>query len=180
MSLPPSDHLLRTLAAVAPSSRVLDLGCGRGRHAAPLAALGFDLYACTSDPAEVTATRAEVAAALGTEEAEKRVSLARSSALGYPDDFFDWVVAYGAYDEAENMAVLVDMLAETYRVLKPGGWVFVAMRERAIGADGTPEALTRLFAQVQFALAEAPVEEQENGERLLRGIFRKVDATTPV
>jgi SAM-dependent methyltransferase len=180
MSLPPSDHLLRTLAAVDPSSRVLDLGCGRGRHTASLVALGFDLYACASDPAEVTATRAAVEAALGKEDAERRISVARVAALGYPDDFFDWVVAYGAYDEAENMAVFMDMLAETYRVLKPGGWVFVALHEQAIGAEATPEALTRLFAQVQFALAEVPAEELEGGERLLRGIFRKVDATTPV
>ncbi|NNF59003.1 MAG: class I SAM-dependent methyltransferase, partial [Rhodothermaceae bacterium] len=151
MSLPPSDHLLRTLAAVAPSSRVLDLGCGRGRHTAPLASLGFDLYACTSESTDAAATRAAVEAELGKEKAEQRVSMARSAALGYPDDFFDWVVAYGAYDEAANMAMLVDMLSETYRVLKPGGWVFVAMRERAIGADATPEALTRLFVQVQFA-----------------------------
>ena len=178
MSLPPSDHLLRTLAAVDPSSRVLDLSCGRGRHTAPLAALGFDLYACTSEPADVDATRAAVEATLGKKDAEQRIGVARSAALGYPDDFFDWVVAFGAYDEAENMAVLVDMLAETYRVLKPGGWVFVAMHERAIGADAAPEALTRLFAQVQFALAEAPVEALEGEERVLRGIFRKVDATT--
>lgn len=180
MSLPPSDHLLRTFAAVPVSDRVLDLGCGQGRHTVPLAALGFDLYACASEATDVAATRAALAPTWDTEEAERRITRARPAALGYPDDFFDWIVAYGAYDEAAHMADLVDMLAETYRVLKPGGWVVIAMRERAIGADATPSALTCLLEQVRFALAEAPVEEDEDGERLLRGIYRKVDATTPV
>ncbi|HLT47550.1 MAG TPA: class I SAM-dependent methyltransferase [Rubricoccaceae bacterium] len=177
--LPPSDALLRTLAAVPPSSRVLDLGCGTGRHTDALVRLGFDVYACASAPEDVEAARARVRGVLG-DESDVRVTAARPAALGYPDDFFDWVIAYGAYDGAGDAAALSEMLAETRRVLQPGGWVWAAVHERAVGAGAAPEALTGLFEAAGFALAEQPQEEAEGGERLLRGIYRKVDETTPL
>ena len=175
----PSAHLLRTLAAVPVRSRVLDLGCARGHHAEALARLGFDLYACADDEAAVRATRGRVADVLDDEEAKRRVTVARPGALGYADDFFDWVVAHATYDEAGSAAELKDMLGETRRVLKNGGWVFVAFRRALAGPDLTPETLTKLFAEAGLALAEDPAEDND-GEPVLRAIFRKVDATTPV
>jgi len=168
----PSDHLLRTLAAERPTARVLELGCGRGRHALPLALLGFDLWACDADPEAVAATRDALATTLG-EAAAHRVTRARPAALGYPDDHFDWVVAYGAYDSAPDAAALFDALAETRRVLKPGGWVFAAFRQRTAGPDLTPDTLAKLFSEAHLALAEAPAVE-DHGEPVVRGIFRKV------
>jgi SAM-dependent methyltransferase len=160
-------------------SRVLDLDCGPGHHAEALTRLGFDLYACAADSASVAATRARVADALDYEEAERRVTVARPGALGYADEFFDWVVAHSTYDEAESAADLKDMLAETRRVLKNGGWVFVAFRRALAGPDLTPETLVKLFAEAGLALAEDPAED-DDGEPVLRAIFRKVDATTPL
>jgi hypothetical protein len=113
------------------------------------------------------------------DEAKQRVTVARPGALGYADEFFDWVVAHGTYDEADSAAELKDMLAETRRVLKNGGWVFVAFRHSLAGPDLTPETLTKLFAEAGLALAEDPVED-DDGEPVLRAIFRKVDAGTPV
>lgn len=176
---PPSAHLLRTMAAVPVRSRVLDLGCGTGRHTEPLARLGFDLFAC--DPAEdaVAATRARIAEVVGAEDAAHRVTPARSGALGYADAFFDWVVAHSTYDAAESAAELKDMLAETRRVLKNGGWVFVAFRRALAGPDLSPETLTKLFAEAGLALAEDPAED-DDGEPVLRAIFRKVEAGVSV
>lgn len=176
--MPPSAHLLRTLAAVPPAARVLDLGCGRGRHAEPMARLGFDLWACDPDEDAVAEARRRLAEVMGEEEAERRATLAHARALGYADDTFDWVVAYGAYDGAEDAAELAEMLAETKRVLRPGGWVFAAFGREAAGPALTPETLAKVFAEAGFALAEAPAEEE--GESVIRGIFRKVTAETPV
>ena len=175
---PPSDHLLRILAREATAGCVLDLGCADGRHTEPLARLGFDLYAC--DAVDVEAARKRLAEVWGEEEATRRITPAKPAALGYPDEFFDWVVAHGAYDEATNAVDLTDALEETRRVLKTGGWIYVAMRRRTVGEEATSEALTRLFDEAGFVPAEPAEEAAENGERLLRGIFRKVDAGTPL
>lgn len=43
-----------------------------------------------------------------------------------------------------------------------------------------PGALTRLFNHAEFAPAGSAEEAEENGERLLRGIFRKVHAERPL
>lgn len=173
----PSHHVLRTLAAVPVQNRVLDLGCGTGRHAEPFARLGFDCYACDPDEAALVEARARVAEVLGEDEAARRVTPARAAALGYPDDFFDWIVAYGTYDTAASAAELKEMLAETRRVLKPGGWVIAAFRRERSGPDLTPETLTKLFAEAGLALAEDPVDD-DDGEPVVRGIYRKVVAGT--
>lgn len=176
---PPSDHVLRTMAAVPVRSRVLDLGCGAGRHTEPLARLGFDVWACDDGDAAIAATRTRLLDLVGEAEALRRVTPARAAALGYPDDHFDWIVAHGVYDRAESAAEVKDMLGETRRVLKNGGWVVVAFRRALAGPDLTPETLTKLFAEAGLALAENPVEDDQ-GEPVLRAIFRKVDATTPL
>ncbi len=175
---PPSEHLLRTMAAVPVQSRVLDLGCGAGRHTDPLARLGFDLWACDQENHAVAVARARLAPLLGEEDAARRITRARPAALGYPDEHFDWVVAHGTYDRADSAAEMKEMLAETRRVMKNGGWVVVALRRGLAGPDLTPETLTKLFAEAGLALAEDPAEDTE-AEPVLRAIFRKIDATTP-
>ena len=142
---PPSAHLLRTLAAVVPGSRVVDAACGAGRHLGPLALLGFDVWAATAgDPAPA---RRQLAAALGP-DAEPRVTHAAPDALGYPDAWADWVVLA---DVARD--TLAGALAEAGRVLRPGGWVWV---EVAAGEEG---ALSGAARAAGLALAEPPAAE---------------------
>lgn len=180
----PSNHLLKTFAAVALSNRVLDLGCGRRCHAGPLALLGFDLHACAVDPDTVAAVRAVLAGIVEPDEAQRRVvRVPRLGALGYPDAFFDWIVAYDVYGADPAEAALPDALAETRRVLASGGWIYVAVPVR----DGdeqdegfTRESLQQTMQQAGFALAEEPKTRETEGRRLLEGIYRRVDAGTPV
>ena len=170
----PSDHVLRTLAIIPPGSRVLDLGCGSGRHARAFAQLGFDVWACDADVENVAATREALDDLV--DDAETRVTQARPDALGYPDDHFDWVVAYGPYDGAETAGALFDRIAETKRVLKMGAWVIAALSlDVASQEDLNPEALAKAMAEAGLALAEDPALEHD-AERgpVVRGIFRKV------
>lgn len=177
MSLPPSDHLLRVFGREATTNRILDLECGDGRHTEALARLGFDLYACDSN--DVEPARDRVLEIWGTEEPKRRITPAKPTALGYPDDFFDWVVAHGAYDDVADAAELMDALEETRRVLKTGGWIYVAMHEQTVGEEATPQALDRLLNHSDFAPAGVTEEALENGQRVLRGIFRKVEVGLP-
>lgn len=159
----PSDHLLRTFAAVPLPERVLDAGCGTGRHLAALALLGFDAIGVDRDPAALGAARA---AAPGTTLVE-----ADAAVLPFPDDHAGWVVAWrllAGLGAPEAPA----LLAELRRVLRPGGWAVVAVETEA-----APAALTATMEAAGWALAEAPAEEVEpDGVRVVRGIYRRVEA----
>lgn len=140
----PSDHLLRTMAAVPPGARVVDAACATGRHLVPLAQLGFDAWGSASDPGDVDAARHRLAATLGPEEAARRVTPAAPDALGYPDAWADWMVLAGTDG-------LGGALAEAARVLKPGAWVWVETSD----ADGLEETA----GAAGLVVAEAPAEE---------------------
>jgi SAM-dependent methyltransferase len=107
-------------------TRVLDLGCAGGRNTVLLAERGFDVWAVDASTAMVERTRARVAAVLGPDQARSRVQHARMDDLSaFADGSFDLVVALGVYHSAESMAEWERSIAETARVLKPGGRVLV-------------------------------------------------------
>lgn len=161
----PSDALLRTLAAVSPASRVLDLACREGHHAIPLASLGFDIWACDPSPECVASVRRQLDAVLDAGEGERRVAVSSPDALGYPDAYVDWVVASGL---AGSEAEIVSALVEARRVLKPGGWLWIELAD-----VDSPEALTELAEAAGLAVAEPPARA---GEReTVFGTYRRVD-----
>lgn len=110
------------------STGVLDLGCAAGRNTVLLAREGFDVWAVDSSPAMVERTRQRLAGTLGPAEAERRVRVGRMEELGeFPDGRFDLVVGLGVYHQATGRASRERALAETSRVLAPGGLVLVAV-----------------------------------------------------
>lgn len=163
-----SDALLRQLAAVPPGARVVDVACAEGHHTGPIAALGFDVWACDPDAANVAAVRRQLDVALGEGEGKRRVARAAPDALGYPDAFADWLVASALDGTAPE---LVEAFREARRVLKPGGWLWV---ELATAQAASPEALRALALVANLAEAEAPVRDDARGT--VRGLFRRVDA----
>lgn len=125
-----ADHRLSALlptyedpAAVA----VLDLGCAGGRNTALLAEAGFDVYALDAAAAMVARTRERLAAFLGEAEARRRVVEGAMTALqGLPRQQFRLVVALGIYHQATSEGEGERALAETARVVAPGGRVLVS------------------------------------------------------
>ena len=180
----PSDHLLKIFAAVPVVDRVLDLGGGHQCHAGPLALLGFDLHVCAVSPDTVAVLREVLTGITGADEAQQRIAqVPRLDALGYPDAFFDWIVAYNVYGTDSAAPTLPDVLAETRRVLKSGGWIYVAVpvqEEEEDKVGFTPETLDQTMQRADFALAEAPAIRETGDRLLLEGIYRRVDAGTSV
>ena len=98
------------------AKRVLDLGCGIGRHALMFARLGFEVTAFDGAPAGLTAVRATAAA----EALTLRVDEGLMTDLPYDDDSFDYVLAFNVVYHGEP-GVVARAIAEIRRVLRPGG-----------------------------------------------------------
>ena len=102
--------------------RVLDLGCGGGRHLVYLASQGFETFGTDVDPYGLAHARSW----LEQEGLSANLALADMEALPFPDAFFDAVVSM--YVIHHN---LVDgirrTLAGVRRTLRPCGWFFATV-----------------------------------------------------
>lgn len=187
---PPSDHLLRTLAAVPVSSEILDLGCGLGRHTEALLRLGFPVHACDPRTEAVEATRSKITDLLEQGDVETVVQVAPLDALDYPDATFDWVVAVDAETYVTDEEDLRTVFEESRRLLKPGGWLYVTLPAEAEEGGAidptsegpvrfTQEAIERQRRAADLAEASEPTRVEEEQTSRLRAIYRRVEPHTP-
>jgi SAM-dependent methyltransferase len=107
---------------VRPGDRVIDVGCGAGRHAFELYRRGTDVIAFDQDEPELRAV-AEMFAAMRAEGHVPESGSARTVhgdalALPFPDGHFDRVVAS---EILEHVPQDERAISELVRVLRPGG-----------------------------------------------------------
>jgi SAM-dependent methyltransferase len=109
---------------LAAGDRLLDLGCGAGRHAFEAARRGARVVALDADLGELKDVAA-LFAALG-EEAPLVAATTGADALRlpFPDATFDRVVAAEVLEHIQRDG---DALAELARVLRPGGTIAVTV-----------------------------------------------------
>jgi ubiquinone/menaquinone biosynthesis C-methylase UbiE len=107
---------------VQPGTRLLDLGCGAGRHAFEAARRGAQVVALDTDHGELGQVAA-IAAAMA-EAGEIRVPASITAAAGdatrmpFPDGSFDMVIAA---EVLEHIPADQSAINEIARVLRPGG-----------------------------------------------------------
>ena len=99
--------------------RVLDLGCGIGRHTVALARMGFTITA-TDISSSGLVTCAVWLAGEGLSAALVRHKM---ETLPFPDRAFDGLIAYNVIYHA-TAAWMRRILAEARRVLNPDGWLY--------------------------------------------------------
>ena len=113
---------------VAPGDRVLDMGCGAGRHAFALYRKGADVVALDLDEAELKDVAGMFAAMRDEGEVPEgaRAQAVRGSAYDLPfdDATFDRVVAA---EVLEHLPKDERAMTELFRVLKPGGLIAVTV-----------------------------------------------------
>lgn len=125
------DQILR--GRITPRMRVVDAGCGFGRNLVYLLRAGCDVYAVDVNPEAVGHVR-QMAAELGRELAVGHFVAGPLEQMPFPSAFADALICSAVLHFARSMEHFRAMLAEVWRVLRPGGLLFCRLGTR-IGLD---------------------------------------------
>jgi ubiquinone/menaquinone biosynthesis C-methylase UbiE len=113
---------------IGPGTKVIDVGCGAGRHSFEAYRLGADVVAFDQDAAELdnvnTVLRAMTENGEATAFAKAETVVGDALALPYPDGTFDCVIAS---EILEHVPADDNAINELIRVLKVGGTLAVTV-----------------------------------------------------
>lgn len=121
------DQILR--GNIAAPMRVLDAGCGYGRNLVHLLREGCEVFAADASAEAVEHVR-RLSESLDTGLPSKNFQVAPIEKLPFPSDFADIVLCNSVLHFARDEDHFRAMLAELWRVLKPGGMLFCRLGSR--------------------------------------------------
>ncbi len=164
---PPNDVLMtfaKQLHRDCTERRVLDIGCGAGCNAVPLArmgwnVLGIDLSAPMLAAAEQRARDEKLTGRL-------RFVSAPMDHLPVEDQSYDLIVAHGIWNLARSAAEFRKALGEAARAARPGSALFVYTFSRntfppeSEPVEGEPFVFTEFSGRPQCFLSEAQLIEE--------------------
>jgi len=159
---PPNAVLIRFAQEELQRSRsalVLDLGCGAGRNAVPLARLGWTVIGTYLSWPMLCAA----AARRREDRLDDRLHLVLAPMESIParDGSFDLVIAHGIWNLARSAAQFRRALGEAARVAKPGAGLFVftfsrnTLPPQTEPVAGEPFVFTQFSGEPQCFLTEA-------------------------
>jgi SAM-dependent methyltransferase len=125
------DQILR--GNILPGMRVLDAGCGYGRNLVHLLRTGCEVFAIDQDEEAVEHVR-QLSASLQTGLPAENFQVGSIERMPFPDEIADVVLSNSVLHFARDDRHFRAMLAELWRVLKPGGMLFCRLGSR-IGMD---------------------------------------------
>jgi SAM-dependent methyltransferase len=125
------DQILR--GNIEPSMTVLDAGCGYGRNLVHLLRTGCQVFAIDEDPQAVEHVR-RLSASLQTGLPVENFQVGQLEHISFPSAFADVVLSSAVIHFAHDDRHFRAMLAELWRVLKPGGLLFCRLGSK-IGMD---------------------------------------------
>ena len=128
------DQILR--GNIAPGMRVLDAGCGYGRNLVHLLREGCEVFALDSDADGIDHVR-KLSASLMTGLPPENFQVGAIERMPFADGFADVVICSAVLHFARDDEHFHAMLAELWRVLRPGGMLFCRLGSR-IGMDFVP------------------------------------------
>jgi tellurite methyltransferase len=125
------DQILR--GNITADMRVLDAGCGYGRNLVYLLREGCELFALDADAGGVEHVR-QLSASLETGLPAANFQVGPIERMPFPDGSMDVVICNSVLHFARDDRHFRAMLAELWRVLRPGGMLFCRLASR-IGMD---------------------------------------------
>ncbi|MDD5145239.1 MAG: class I SAM-dependent methyltransferase [Candidatus Pacebacteria bacterium] len=153
--------------------KILDLGCGSGRHTVYLARLGFDVYGI--DIASDGMKLAKVWLRKEKLKANSKIGNIYKK-LPYTNNFFDAVISTQTihHEKIENIRKTI---REVERILRPGGLIFVSVRKRKLGKNWKSGVIIEKYGlqrsryKVIGPRTYVPIERGEKG--LIHYLFNK-------
>jgi len=153
--------------------KILDLGCGSGRHTVYLAKRNFEVYGI-----DITSKGIQIAKNwLKKEKLEAKLRVDNIyKKLPYPNNFFDALISTQVLHH-NNISNIRKLIKEIERILKPGGLIFITVSKRGPKKDIPKEKLWKIkfIAPRTFI----PLNHDEKGlihywfnKRLLRKEFK--------
>lgn len=106
--------------------KILDLGCGAGRHISFLENENFIPYGVDFSDAGVLYTK-EMLKKQGMEEYVDNICVSSLTTLPYADNFFDGIICYGVLYYLDEKSI-EQAVCEMERVLKQGGKLLLVVR----------------------------------------------------
>jgi SAM-dependent methyltransferase len=165
---------------VDPGDRVLDLGCGAGRHAFEALRRGAIVMALDTSATELRSVQEMVAAMQAAGEvppgAQARTVCGDATAMPFPDGSFDRVIAA---EVLEHIPADQRALREIARVLRPGGQLAVTvpawLPERicwSLSADyhNVPGGHVRIYTQPELGAKLAQAGLRPGGHHHAHGL----------
>ena len=134
------DQIMR--GRLTPGSRVLDAACGGGRNLVYLLQAGYDVFAVDSDAAAVQAVQ-RMAATLAPHLPPGNFRVEAVEQMSFADAFADVVLSSAVLHFARDDNQFDAMVAEMWRVLKPGGMLFC----RLASSIGMEERMRRIHGR---------------------------------
>ncbi len=121
------DQILR--GNIAPGMRILDAGCGYGRNLVHLLREGCEVFALDADSEGVAHVR-QLAAMLAPKLPPENFQTGAIERMPFPDDFAEVVICNSVLHFARSDEQFRAMLSELWRVLRPGGMLFMRLGSR--------------------------------------------------
>lgn len=125
------DQLLK--GRLSPGTSLLDAGCGSGRNLVYFLRQGYEVYGVDESPRAVEQVRL-LARELAPEVPPENFQVSDLAEILFPADRFDAVLCSAVLHFSRDEAHFDRMLAEMWRVLKPGG-LFFARLASTIGVE---------------------------------------------